>query len=81
MSVYWAQLVGNNSGGVGLLNAYMSWAVTKDIYLSGVGAPFGMKTMTPWMGRQESVSFEIKTMNINPSIAWRATDWVSSVWF
>lgn len=72
---------GNNGGGVGFVpNAYMSWAVTKDIYLGlGVGAPFGMKTEydNPWMGAAQSVSFEIKTMNINPSIAWRATDWVS----
>jgi long-chain fatty acid transport protein len=72
---------GNNGGGVGFVpNAYASWAVTKDIYLGiGVGAPFGMKTEydNPWAGAAQSITFDVKTMNINPSIAWRATDWVS----
>lgn len=72
---------GGNGGGLGFVpNAYASWAVTKDIYLGlGVGAPFGLKTEfdNPWNGAAQSLSFDIKTMNINPSIAWRATDWVS----
>ena len=72
---------GGNGGGWGFVpNMYGSWAVTKDIYLGlGIGAPFGLKTEynTPWTGSAQSTSFEIKTMNINPSIAWRATEWMS----
>ncbi len=72
---------GNDGGGVGFVpNAYMSWAITKDIYLGfGVGAPFGLKTEydNPWKGAAQSISFDIKTINLNPSIAWRANDWVS----
>lgn len=75
-------LSGDSNGGVTafLPNAYMSWALTKDIYLGfGIGAPFGLKTEydNPWTGAAQSVMFEIKTVNLNPSIAWRATEWVS----
>jgi long-chain fatty acid transport protein len=72
---------GGNGGGWGFVpNGYGTWAVTKDVYLGlGIGAPFGLKTHfdQPWIGSPQSTSFEIKTYNINPSIAWRATDWVS----
>jgi long-chain fatty acid transport protein len=72
---------GGNGGALGLVpNAYMSWAVAKDIYVGfGIGAPFGLKTEydNPWIGAAQSVSFDIKTMNLNPSLAWRANEWVS----
>jgi len=72
---------GGNGGNVGFIpNAYMSWALTKDLYIGlGIGAPFGLKTDYDdnWRGAAHSVSFEIKTINLNPSIAWRATDWLS----
>ena len=77
------QGAGNTSDGgtLGFIpNAYMSWALSKDLYLGfGIGAPFGMKTEydNPWLGAAQSISFEIKTINLNPSIAWRVTDWVS----
>jgi long-chain fatty acid transport protein len=75
-------LSGDSNGGVtGFVpNASMSWALTKDIYLGfGIGAPFGLKSEydNPWTGAAQSVMFEIKTVNLNPSIAWRATEWVS----
>lgn len=75
-------LSGDGDGGTwGFVpNMYGSWAVTKDIYLGlGIGAPFGLKTEydAPWTGSAHSNSFDIKTMNINPSIAWRANDWLS----
>lgn len=75
-------LAGDDNGGVvGFVpNAYMSWALTKDIYLGfGIGAPFGLKSEydSPWAGAAQSLMFEIKTVNLNPSIAWRATDWMS----
>jgi long-chain fatty acid transport protein len=72
---------GGNGGALGLVpNAYLSWALAKDVYVGlGVGAPFGLKTEydNPWIGAAQSVSFDIKTMNLNPSIAWRANEWVS----
>ena len=72
---------GGNGGGLGFVpNAYMSFAITKDLYIGlGLGAPFGLKTEYDdnWRGAAQSVSFDIKTINLNPSIAWRATEWVS----
>jgi long-chain fatty acid transport protein len=70
-----------DGGGWGFVpNAYGSWALTKDIYIGlGIGAPFGLKVEydDPWQGSAHSNSFEITTMNINPSIAWRANEWLS----
>ena len=77
----------NNAGNGGdagswafLPNAYMSWALTKDVYAGvGFGAPFGLMTeySSPWVGGAHALKFDIKTYNINPSIAWRVNEKVS----
>jgi long-chain fatty acid transport protein len=45
----------------------------------GVNAPFGQKTnySPDWVGRFQGLKSEIKTININPTVAWRPTDSVS----
>jgi long-chain fatty acid transport protein len=61
-------------------NGYISWALNKDLYLGlGIGAPFGNATKydKPWKGSAQSNEFDIKTININPSIAYRVNDMVS----
>lgn len=71
---------GDGGGWSGIPNGYLSWALNKDLYVGvGVGAPFGLKTEynTPWVGAAQSTSFDIKTYNINPSIAYRVNDKVS----
>lgn len=72
---------GGDGGTQGLIpNGYLSWALNKDLYVGvGVGAPFGLKTEydKPWVGSAQSNSFDIKTYNINPSIAYRVSDQVS----
>ena len=72
---------GGDAGGWAFIpNGYMSWALTKDLYVGlGLGAPFGMKTEydNPWIGAAQATMFEIKTYNINPSIAYRVNDKVS----
>jgi len=72
---------GSDGGTTGFIpNAYMSWALSKDLYIGlGLGAPFGLKTEydDDWVGAAHSITFEIKTINLNPSIAWRANDWLS----
>ena len=63
-----------------LPNAYLSWALDKDLYVGvGLGAPFGLVTEynRDWVGSAHSVKFDIKTVNINPSIAWRVNEKVS----
>ena len=72
---------GDDAGTVGTIpNGYLSWGVTKDLYLGlGVGAPFGLKTdyASDWVGRFQAISFDIKTVNVNPSVAYRVNDTVS----
>ncbi len=61
-------------------NAYLSWGLTKDIYLGlGLGAPFGLVTEydNQWVGGAQALKFDIKTYNINPSLAWRINDKIS----
>jgi long-chain fatty acid transport protein len=72
---------GNDAGGTGYVpNGYFTMPVAKDLYFGlGIGAPFGLQTdyRDPWMGASQSIKFEVKTVNINPSIAYRANDTVS----
>lgn len=71
---------GNAGGWAALPNGYLSWALSKDLYVGvGVGAPFGLKTEydNPWVGAAQSTMFEVKTYNVNPSIAYRVNDQVS----
>lgn len=72
---------GGDGGSLGFIpNAYMSWALNKDLYLGlGIGAPFGLRTEFDrnWIGAAQSIHFDIKTININPSIAYRVNDVVS----
>jgi len=72
---------GGDGGGWGYPpNGYLSWALTKDLYIGlGVGAPFGLKTEydNPWIGAAQSRKFEITTVNINPSIAYRVNEMIS----
>ena len=72
---------GSDGGTTGFIpNAYMPWALSKDLYIGlGLGAPFGLKTEydDDWVGAAHSISFDIKTINLNPSIAWRANEWLS----
>jgi len=71
---------GDAGGWAAIPNGYASLALSKDLYVGiGVGAPFGLKTEYDdrWLGAAQSVSFEIQTFNINPSLAYRVSDKVS----
>jgi long-chain fatty acid transport protein len=72
---------GGDAGALGAVpNGYFSMALTKDLYLGlGIGAPFGLKTEydSPWIGAAQSVKFDVKTVNVNPSIAYKVNDKVS----
>jgi len=71
---------GDAGGWAALPNGYLSWALNKDLYVGiGFGAPFGLKTQYDdrWVGAAQSSTFDIKTYNINPSIAYRLNDKVS----
>jgi long-chain fatty acid transport protein len=61
-------------------NGYLSWALTKDLYAGiGFSAPFGLMTEydPTWVGQFQAIKFDIKTYNVNPSIAYRVNDKLS----
>ncbi len=61
-------------------NAYLSTVLTKDLYIGlGVSSPFGLATEYEggFWGRYQSIKFSIKTININPSLAYRVNDMIS----
>ncbi|TXG97862.1 MAG: transporter [Rhodocyclaceae bacterium] len=71
---------GDAGGWKAVPNGYMSWQMTKDLFLGlGISAPFGLATeyKTPWAGQALAVKSEIKTINFNPSVAYRVNDKVS----
>lgn len=45
----------------------------------GINSPFGLKTeySDEWVGRYHAVDSELRTVNINPALAVKLTDWAS----
>lgn len=75
---------GNNGGDAGgwhaVPNLYLSGRVTDRLSLGfGVSAPFGLATEydSGWIGRSQSIKSEIRTINFNPSVAYRVNDKLS----
>lgn len=73
-----------NGGDAGLTafvpNAYYAMDIGQDLKFGiGVNAPFGLATQydTPWAGQTEAVRSDLKTYNINPSLAWKLHDKLS----
>jgi long-chain fatty acid transport protein len=60
--------------------AYGLWAISPDLKLGvGINAPFGLKTeySQTWAGRLEAVESDLKTININPAVAYRINQMLS----
>lgn len=72
---------GGDAGGLAIVpNAYLAYRLTPDIHVGvGMNAPFGLKTEydSTWAGRTQAIKSELKTINLNPSIAWKATETLS----
>ncbi|MDQ7989366.1 MAG: outer membrane protein transport protein [Candidatus Dactylopiibacterium sp.] len=72
---------GGDAGGIEKLpNFYASWQLADRWFAGlGMGAPFGLKTdyEPDWAGRFQTQLFEIKTYNVNPSLAFKATEKLS----
>lgn len=62
-------------------NVYASWeAVPNRLWIGlGINAPFGLKTEwdADWVGRFHAIKSEVKTINVNPTLAWKINDVVS----
>ena len=74
---------GGDAGGTAFVpNAYYSRGITKDVFVGiGVSVPFGLKTEydEPWVGGAQAQLFDVRTININPSIAFRVNEKLSVV--
>jgi len=74
--------LGSDTGGdagswAAVPNMYVSYQVNNDWFLGlGVGAPFGLATEygDDWIGRYHSRRFSIETINVNPSVAYKANE-------
>jgi len=77
-------VIGDEGPNVGDLafvpNFYFMTALTPSIKAGiGVNVPFGLKTEydDQWLGRFHAVKSELKTININPSVAFKVSDQLS----
>jgi long-chain fatty acid transport protein len=75
---------GNDGGDAGgwafVPNLYFAKAVNDDVRLGiGINSPFAYKTDydNGWVGRYQALKTTIKTININPSIAFKISDKIS----
>ncbi|HEY0269033.1 MAG TPA: outer membrane protein transport protein, partial [Methyloradius sp.] len=80
-TAFGAATTGSNGGDAGDLtlipNLYLTKAISPDIHIGlGINVPFGLKTEydSEWIGRYQAIKSELKTININPSIAFKAND-------
>ena len=76
--------VGENGGDIGDLafvpNLYFKMDLSDTVKLGvGVSAPFGLKTEyePTWKGRFHAIKSELKTININPAVAFKVNDQLS----
>ena len=72
---------GGNGGDAGKLgvvpNLYASLQLNEKWFIGlGIGAPFGLMTKYDegWAGQYHSNKFDIKTINVNPSVAYKVND-------
>jgi long-chain fatty acid transport protein len=68
---------GNAGAWTPVPNGYFSWRVQSRTWLGlGVNVPFGLKTEWDgdWMGRFHAVKSEVRTLNLNPSLAVKVSD-------
>ncbi|MBT9589452.1 MAG: outer membrane protein transport protein [Thiobacillus sp.] len=72
---------GGDAGGLAFVpNGYFAYRLTPDIHVGiGMNAPFGLKTEydRTWAGSTHGIKSELKTINLNPSIAWKVSDSLS----
>lgn len=69
---------GGDAGGLSPIPSfYYAMDLGKDVKVGvGVFAPFGLKTEydTNWVGRASGILSDMKTINVNPTVAWKASE-------
>jgi len=78
------QPLGNEGGDAGSLNfvpnLYVTMRIDKQWSVGlGVNAPFGLVTEyeNGWIGRFQGLKSDIKTINVNPAVSWKASESVA----
>ena len=75
--------LGSNGGDAGdtayVPNAYFAIPMGRLALGLGISAPFGLKTEydSDWIGRYQAIKSDVKTLNLNPSIAFKVNDMFS----
>lgn len=79
-----APIGGGNGGDAGGLaavpHAYLTYQINDQVWAGlAINAPFGLTTeyKSDWVGRYHAINSSVKTININPSIAFKASEQVS----
>jgi long-chain fatty acid transport protein len=71
---------GDAGGWAAVPNAYITWQLSQQLWFGlGLSVPFGLKTEYDqgWVGRFQSQKSEIRTVDINPSLAFKVNDVLS----
>ena len=72
---------GGNAGDLAFVpNMYIKMDINESVKFGiGMNAPFGLKTEydKTWLGRFQGIKSELKTININPAIAFKVNDLLS----
>lgn len=68
---------GDAGSTVAVPNMYLAVPINRAFAFGlGVNVPFGLVTEydDDWLGRFQGIKSDVKTININPAVSWRATD-------
>jgi long-chain fatty acid transport protein len=72
---------GGDAGSRSLVpNAYLSWKLGERLWGGlGISVPFGLQTEydNPWVGGAHALHFDVRTININPSLAFKVNETLS----
>lgn len=71
---------GNGGDWNSLPNAYLSWQLAPQWFVGlGISRPYAQASDydSDWVGRYHAVRSDIRSLNINPSLAWKISDRVS----
>ncbi len=72
---------GSDAGSLNVVpNLYLTYPIDPRWTLGlGVNAPFGLVSEydSTWIGRFQGIKSEIKTINVNPAVSWKASDAVA----
>ena len=70
---------GSDAGALGLFPVlFLAHELGEGFHVGlGVTVPFGLETRYDhgWVGRYHAINSKLETTNVNPTIAWRPTDW------